>query len=47
MEQEEYLIKLKRLEEIFQAKPGTPEGEEADKLAKEIREFDEENYPIN
>lgn len=47
MEQEEYLIKLKRLEEIFQAKPGTPEGEEADKLAKEIREFEEDNYPID
>lgn len=47
MTQEEYLTKLKRLEEIFQAKPGTPEGDEAEKLAKEIREFDEKNYPIN
>ena len=47
MTQEEYLIKLKRLEEIFQAKQGTPEGEEAEKLSKEIRKFDEKNYPIN
>jgi len=47
MTQEEYLIKLKRLEEIFLARSGTPEGEEADKLAKELREFEEENYPIN
>ena len=47
MIQEEYLIKLKRLQEIFQAKQGTPEGDEADKLAKEIREFEEDNYPID
>ena len=47
MTQEEYLTKLKRLEEIFQAELETPEGDEAEKLAKEIREFEEKNYPIN
>ena len=47
MTQEEYLTKLKRLEEIFQAELGTFEGDEAEKLAKEIREFEEKNYPIN
>lgn len=42
MTQEEYLTKLKRLEEIFQSKTGTSKGEKPEKLAKEIRVWEKE-----
>lgn len=44
---EEYFKALNRLEEIFQAKPGTPEGDEAFHLSLAIRKYDEENFPIH
>ena len=47
MTEEEYILGLIRMEEIFQAKPGTPEADELDALAIKIREYDEKHYPIN
>jgi HTH-type transcriptional regulator/antitoxin HigA len=44
--EEDYLQALKRLEEIFQAVPGTPEGEESELLCLVIRKYEEENFPI-
>lgn len=44
--EEEYLKALKRLEEIFQAKPGTPEGDEMELLCLVVRKYEEEKYPI-
>ena len=42
----EYEIKLKRFESIFHAEVGTPEGDEAKRLAKEIGEYEDKFYPI-
>ncbi|WP_088653535.1 helix-turn-helix domain-containing protein [Geofilum rhodophaeum] len=44
--EEEYFQALDRLEEIFQAKPGTPEGDEAELLSLVIRKYDEANFPL-
>lgn len=44
--EEEYFQALDRLEAIFQAESGTPEGDEAELLSLIIRKYDEENYPI-
>lgn len=44
--EEEYLKALKRLEEIFQAEPGTPEGEEMELLSLVVRNYEEEKFPI-
>ena len=38
---------LNRLNELFDAKAGTPESKEADKLAVLINEYEERVYPIN
>lgn len=37
---------LKRLEEIFDAEPGTPEGDEAEALCVEIKKFERVAYPM-
>lgn len=37
---------LKRLEEIFDAEPGTPEGDEAELLTQRIVEFESKAYPM-
>ena len=37
---------LKRLNEIFDAKKGTPESDEFDLLALVIEKYEEEKYPI-
>lgn len=42
----EYLRALTRFEEIFQAKPGTKESEEADVLALLISEYENKHYLI-
>lgn len=41
-----YKIVLERLDEIFDAKPNTPQGEEFEKLTKLILEWENKNYPI-
>ena len=38
----EYEKALERLEEIFNAKPGTPEGKELDQLTNSILSYEEE-----
>lgn len=42
----DYQMALKRFEEIFQAKPGSSESDEADVLSLLIKEYEEKNYVI-
>lgn len=44
--EKEYEHALERLEEIFDAPPGTPEGDESELLALLIEKYEEEHYPI-
>jgi HTH-type transcriptional regulator/antitoxin HigA len=43
----EYLQSLERFEEIFQAKQGTPESDEADVLALLIKDYENRHYVID
>jgi len=43
----DYLKAMARFEEIFQARAGTRESEEADVLALVIKEYEEKHYIIN
>jgi HTH-type transcriptional regulator/antitoxin HigA len=43
----DYLESLKRFEEIFQAKPGSDESDEADALALLIKEYEDKHYIID
>ena len=38
---------LKRIEEIFDSKPNTPEGNELEYLVGLVEKYEEENYPID
>ena len=42
----DYNKALKRLEVIFDSRPGTKEGDELDILAMLIEKYEEEHYPI-
>ncbi len=42
----EYETKLKRLGEVFHARVGTPENDEAEKLCKEVGDYEDKYYPI-
>lgn len=42
----EYRMALERIEAIFDAEPGTPEGDELEQLASFVEEYEEEHYPI-
>ncbi|SFZ94887.1 HTH-type transcriptional regulator / antitoxin HigA [Flaviramulus basaltis] len=42
----QYNAYLKRMHEIFDAKNGTPEGDELDLLALVIEKYEDEHYPI-
>jgi len=44
--EKDYSLALKRLEEIFDAKIGTPESDEADILGLMIDEYEKKHYPI-
>ena len=44
--EQQYREYLKRLEDIFFAEDGTPEGEELDVLADVLELYEQENYPI-
>jgi HTH-type transcriptional regulator/antitoxin HigA len=44
--EEEYNLALKRLEEVFDAVEGTPEGDEAELLAVLVEKYEDEHYPI-
>lgn len=42
----DYLLSLERFEEIFQAKAGTKESEEADVIALLIKQYEDKHYVI-
>ena len=42
----EYELALKRLDKIFDAEPGTKEGDELEILALVIEDYEDKNYPI-
>ena len=44
--QKDYDKTLARLWEVFDAEPGTPEGEECDALADLVAAYDDRHYPI-
>ncbi len=44
--EEDYDIALKRLEKIFDAKPGTNKGDELEVLALLIEDYEDKHYPI-
>jgi HTH-type transcriptional regulator/antitoxin HigA len=44
--EEDYQKALKRLEKIFDAEIGTPEGDEADILGLMVDEYEQKHYPI-
>jgi HTH-type transcriptional regulator / antitoxin HigA len=44
--EEEYNLALKRLEEVFDAVEGTPEGDDAELLAVLVEKYEDEHYPI-
>lgn len=43
----DYNIALNRIEEIFDAKPGTPEGDELEILGILVDEFEKRHFPID
>jgi len=43
----DYQTALDRLEVIFDAKPGTPQGDELEVLGILIDKYEQENYPID
>ena len=44
--EEEYKAALARIDEIFHAEVGTPEGEELDELADLVESYQDKHYPI-
>lgn len=44
--EEEYQSALKEMSKIFQAKPGTPEGDRLELLALVIEDYEAKNYKI-
>ena len=45
--EEDYNIALNRIEEIFDAKPGTPEFDEMELLVRLVEIYEDEKYPIS
>jgi HTH-type transcriptional regulator/antitoxin HigA len=45
--EEDYKAALERLESIFDANPGTPEGDEVEILGMLIERYENEHYPID
>ena len=45
--EEEYEQILKRIEEIFDSKPNTPEGDELEYLVGLVEKYEDENFPID
>lgn len=45
--EDDYRASLARLEEIFFAEPGTPDGDEAELLTVLIQMYEKENYPMD
>ncbi|EKO3674209.1 hypothetical protein M3923_002914 [Vibrio metschnikovii] len=46
LSENEYRMVLKRIETIFDAEPGTPEGDELEKLVTWVEAYEEEHYPF-
>jgi len=44
--EKDYDLALKRLDKIFDAEPGTKEGDELEVLALIIEDYEKQNYPI-
>ena len=44
--EQDYKKALERLDALFDAPIGTPEGKEADKLAADIERYEQVHYPI-
>jgi len=44
--EEDYRLALKRLDDIFDAPVGSPEGDEAEILGLLIEKYEKENYPV-
>ena len=44
--EEEYDAALRRADEIFNAAPGTPEGDEVELLFLVIKDYEDKHYPI-
>ena len=44
--EQDYSQALQRLEDIFDAKPDTKDGDELEALANLIEEYENENFPI-
>lgn len=43
----DYKVALKRIESLFDAaEPGTPEGDELERLAALVEEYEEKHFPI-
>jgi len=42
----DYRMALKRIEALFDAEPGTPEGDELELLAYFVEAYEDEHYPI-
>jgi HTH-type transcriptional regulator / antitoxin HigA len=42
----DYALAMQRLEKIFDAKPGTPEGDELEVLGILIEKYEDDHYPI-
>ncbi|RDL34248.1 hypothetical protein BC461_04600 [Photobacterium damselae] len=42
----EYKMVLKRIETIFDAEPGTPEGDELEKLVSWVEAYEEKHFPF-
>ena len=43
----EYEKALERIEEIFDATPGTPDFDEMESLVRLVEDYEKENYPID
>lgn len=46
MTEEEYEQALKRIDEVFQAEPNSPEEKELDTLVNLVNTYEEEHFPI-
>jgi HTH-type transcriptional regulator / antitoxin HigA len=42
----DYALAMQRLEKIFDAKPGTPEGDDLEVLGILIEKYEDDHYPI-
>ena len=46
MKEKQFLAALKRLDALMDAVPGTPEGEELERLSDEVEAYEAIHYPI-